>query len=91
MTYSYENEDTPERITLWVVNNGHKNVATFKEDGLEEAVALMLTCKEQGIIDQLKAYRDNPYDHWKYQQREPSVLPFRVSKEEFDRMFKEDK
>jgi len=91
MTYSYENEDTPERITVWVVNNGHKNIATFKEEALEEAVSLMSACKEQGVVDQLKAYRDVPYDHWKYVHKDPSVRPFRVSKEEFDKMFKEDK
>lgn len=88
MTYSYEIYEEPERKIVWVVNNGHRNIKTFPEDMIEEAVALMLSSKEQGIIEQLQAYAKAPYDQWKYIQKEPSVLPFRVSYEEYDKMFK---
>lgn len=88
MTYSYEAYEEPERKIVWVVNNGHRNIKTFPEHMIEEAVALMLSSKEQGLVEQLQAYAKAPYDQWKYIQKEPSVLPFRVSYEEYDKMFK---
>lgn len=89
MTYSYENYEEPERRIIWVVNNGHRNIKSFPEDMIGEAVALMLSSKEQGVVEQLRAYAKAPYDHWKYRQNEASVLPFRVSPEEYEKIFKE--
>lgn len=90
MTYSYELYEEPERKIVWVVNNGHRNIKTFPDSMIEEAVALMLSSREQGVVEQLQAYLKSPYDHWKYRQKEPSVLPFRVSVEHYEKMFKEE-
>lgn len=89
MTYKYEDYEEPERKIVWVLNDGHKNIKSFAEDQIEEAVALMLSCKEQGIVEQLRAYAKAPYDHWKFVMKEPSVRPHRVSFIEYEKMFKE--
>lgn len=51
MTYKYEDYEEPERITIWVVNNGCRNIRSFKEDEIEEAMACMLASKEQGFFN----------------------------------------
>lgn len=89
MTYKYEDYEEPERKIIWVVNNGHRNIKSFPEDMIEEAVTLMLSSREQGVVEQLQAYLKAPCDHWKYRQSEPSVLPFRINPEEYEKMFSE--
>lgn len=87
MTYVPEVFEPQSERIVWVVNNGARNIKIFPENKLEEAVALMLTCKKEGIVEQLNNFRFSYDSH--YVQYEPTVVPKRVTRRRYDEMFEE--